>query len=193
HLSGCYLHHTGELSGSFPIREEEHRLDLRCGNGGCIHLRARQGSDVTHVASHAEQVRETEHRVDAAGARAGHGLVSDAAPLLLSPDRFHKVICTEVMEHVDDPAAFRAELVRVAKPGAQYLLSVPAPASEAIEQQVAPSLYFEKPHHLRIFSRDAFHDLITASGLVVEKQTTYGFFWSMFWAFFWSCDQDLSK
>src|SRR5690606_7194508 len=31
------------------------------------------------------------------------------------------------------------------------------------------------------------------SGLVVEKQTTYGFFWSMFWAFFWSCDQDLSK
>ena len=108
-------------------------------------------------------------------------------------EEFDKVICTEVMEHVDDPERFLAELVRVGKPGALYLLSVPDPASEQVQQLVAPPLYFEKPHHIRIFSRDDFRDLVNQSGLIVEKQTTYGFFWSIFWAFFWTCDQDLDE
>lgn len=184
---------SGELFSGFMVTPEDSVLDVGCGDGGYIAYCAKRGAAVTFVDLDPYKVAENELRLKDSPARQVHGLVSDANPLPLPDNQFDKVICTEVMEHVDDPERFIAELVRVGKPGAQYLLSVPDPTSERIQQQVAPPLYFEKPHHIRIFSRDAFSNLVSESGLIVEKQTTYGFFWSMFWAFFWTCDQDLAE
>ena len=184
---------NGELFSDFMVTSEDSVLDVGCGDGGFITYCARRGAAVTFVDIDEAKIAENELRLKDSPARQIRGLVSDANPLPLLDEEFDKVICTEVMEHVDDPERFLAELVRVGKPGALYLLSVPDPASEKVQQLVAPPLYFEKPHHIRIFSRDAFRDLVNQSGLIVEKQTTYGFFWSIFWAFFWTCDQDLDQ
>ena len=96
------------------------------------------------------------------------------------------------MEHVDSPENFLRELVRVGKPGALYLLSVPDAVSEQVQKKLAPPNHFEKPNHINVFSRQEFEKLILDSGLVIEKRAYYGFYWSIFWAFFWTCDQDLS-
>lgn len=191
-LSG-WFQKSGELFSGFMINREDNVLDVGCGDGGFISYCANRGAEVTFVDIDSDKVSQNEQRLRTSPARGVHGLVSDANPLPLPDNRFDKVISTEVMEHVDDPAAFLAELVRVGKPGAQYLLSVPDPASEALQQQLAPPLYFEKPHHIRILSRENFASLVIQSGLIVEEQTTYGFFWTMFWAFFWTCDQDLNE
>lgn len=190
-LSG-WLQESGELFSGFLVQAEDRVVDVGCGDGGFISHCANRGADVTFVDIDPDKIRETEQLLQDSPARSIHGVVSDASPLPLPQNHFDKVVCTEVMEHVDHPAAFLAELVRVGKPGALYLLSVPDIASETVQQQVAPPLYFEKPHHIHIFSREEFTQLVCDSGLIIEKQTSYGFFWSMFWAFFWTCDQDLS-
>ncbi|MCO5786551.1 SAM-dependent methyltransferase [Pseudomonas sp. G11-1] len=190
-LSGWFLE-NGELFTDFQIQPEDHVLDVGCGDGGLIGFCAGRGAEVTFVDIDEQKVKDTESRLQGSAARGIHGLVSDANPLPLPDNHVNKVICTEVLEHVDDPVNFLAELVRVGKPGALYLLSVPDIASETVQQTVAPPLYFEKPHHIRILSREDFPRLVSDAGLIIEKQTCYGFFWSMFWAFFWTCDQDLS-
>ena len=58
------------------------------------------------------------------------GLVSNSLPLPLTNGYASKVVCMEVLEHIDQPEPFMAELVRMGRPGTQYLLSVPAQVDE---------------------------------------------------------------
>lgn len=52
-------------------------------------------------------------------------VIADAAQLPVATAMFDGVLCTEVIEHVPDERALAAELARVARPGAQLLLSSP--------------------------------------------------------------------
>lgn len=191
-LSGWMLEETGELLTGFQVREQDHVLDVGCGDGNFIHFCANRGAEVTFVDIDADKVNQVTQLLQGTAARAAHGLVSDSNPLPIPDNCFDKVIGMEVMEHVDDPAQFLAELVRVGKPGAQYLLSVPDAVSESVQQQIAPPVYFAKPNHINIFSRDEFSRLVTDAGLIIEHRAYHGFYWSVFWTFFWTCDQDLS-
>jgi SAM-dependent methyltransferase len=121
------------------------------------------------------------------------GVVSDANPLLLPDGVASKIISMEVLEHVDDPAQFLRELVRIGKPGAQYLLTVPDPVAEQLQVGLAPEVYFQKPNHVRIIQRDEFEKMVTDAGLVVERHEYCGFYWSVWWLFFWICKVDLNN
>ena len=81
-----------------------------------------------------------------------------------------------------------AELVRIGRPGALYLLSVPDVTGERLQQVLAPPSYFARPNHLRIFERDGFAALVERAGLVVERRAYHGFYWAMWWLLFWECD-----
>ena len=192
YLSGWFHKETGELFSGFTVAAEDHVLDVGCGDGNFVHFCANQGAEVTFVDVDADKIREAEQRLRGTAARGIHPLVSDTSPLPLPDNHFDKVVAMEVMEHVDCPADFLAELVRVGKPGALYLLSVPDIRSETVQKTVAPQMYFEKPNHINIFSGEDFARLVSESGLIIEKQASYGFFWSVFWAFFWTCDQELT-
>jgi len=52
--------------------------------------------------------------------------VADAARLPFPDATFDAVICSEVLEHVEDPAAVIAEAARVTAPGGLFLFSTPA-------------------------------------------------------------------
>jgi SAM-dependent methyltransferase len=95
------------------------------------------------------------------------------------------VICTEVLEHVPDPVVFLQEVIRVAKPGAQLLISVPDARSEQFVSATAPPECFQEPNHIRIFSAEAFEKLVTDAGLEIESHQFTGCFWSMFWPLSW--------
>lgn len=192
YLSGWFHKETGELFTGFKVDATNHVLDVGCGDGNFIHFCATQGAEVTFVDVDAAKIEEAVARLQGTAARGIHPVVSDASPLPMPANHFDKVVAMEVMEHVDHPADFLAELVRVGKPGALYLLSVPDITSETVQRTVAPAMYFEKPNHINIFSGEEFAQLVRDSGLIIEKQTSYGFFWSVFWAFFWTCDQELT-
>jgi ubiquinone/menaquinone biosynthesis C-methylase UbiE len=100
-------------------RPGDNLLEVGCGGG--------------HVLQQFPQARRTGIDLSAnmlrrAGARLNGTvqLLRGSAERLPFPDRFFDVVlCTEVLEHVKDPAVVIAELIRVAKPNARVVVSIP--------------------------------------------------------------------
>lgn len=189
-LSGWFNNDTGEVIEGFKISAEDSVLDVGCGNGAFLAFCARQGAELLYVDIDPEKVKETTQRIQDIAKRNFMPLVSDSNPLPIADNSVSKVMCLEVIEHVDDPESFLQELVRVGEPGAQYLLAVPDPVAEHVQEKLAPSSYFEHPNHIRIIERDMFEKMVSDSGLIVEKRTSYGFYKSIWWLLFWACDQE---
>ena len=191
-LSGWYLEDCGELFRGVPIGVDDVVVDLGCGGGVNSVFCARHGARVVAVDREPQRVREVQVRLAEAGARDPVGLVSQADPLPLESGMATRVICTEVLQHVDDPAQVLAELFRVGAAGALYLLSVPGALQEELQQRVLPAEYREQPGGaLRVIDRDEFARMVGDAGLVVLEHTQHGFFWSIWWALFWACEVEL--
>lgn len=191
-LSGWFNTETGELLKGFPVLPEDRVLDVGCGEGPFTHFCAKMKAEVIFADIDPERVSAVERLLQGSPARALHPLVTDGNPLPLPDAHLDKIIAMEVLEHVDVPTDFMRELVRVGKPGAMYLLTVPDAASEGVQQQLAPAAHFMKPNHINIFSRDDFERLVLDAGLVIEQRNYYGFYWAVWWAFFWVCKKDLA-
>jgi SAM-dependent methyltransferase len=91
-------------------------LDVGCGTGGNLADLSRAGP-VFGV------------ELSASAARRAAGLapvvVGDGSRLPFDAAAFAAVVCTEVLEHVDDPAAVFAELARVLRPGGLAYVTTP--------------------------------------------------------------------
>jgi SAM-dependent methyltransferase len=187
-LSGWYDQKSGQLMTGFPVGPMDVVVDIGCGDGGAAVFCGQRGADVILCDIDAARLKEAAARVQAASGRVPDTYVTDAAPLPLADGTASRVVCTEVLEHVDDPSAFMGELVRIGRPDALYLITVPGAAQEHIQEMLAPPLYFQKPNHIRIFEQEQFHALIESAGLVIEHRSAYGFFWSLWFAFFWQTE-----
>ncbi|MCG8672528.1 MAG: class I SAM-dependent methyltransferase [Pseudomonadales bacterium] len=192
YLSGWFHQETDELFEGFKIHAEDSILDIGCGDGPFASFCAARGAEIFFADIDEAKVNAVKSMLEGSNARAINPMVTDANPIPMDNARVNKVIAMEVLEHVDDPQQFMSELVRVGKPGTQYLITVPAPLGESVQKKLAPPNYFEKPNHIRVFEKDTFEKLITDAGLEIERYTSYGFFWSVWWFFFWACKQDLA-
>lgn len=188
-LDGWFLNDTGELLKGFAISADDTLLDVGCGEGVATLFAVRQGASVIFTDSEHDKVRELARQVDAQSTRQNLGLVSNSLPLPLADGCASKVVCMEVLEHIAEPEPFMAELVRMGRPGALYLLSVPAPLGEQLQQGIAPASYFQSPNHVQIFSAQRFAALVEDAGLVIEHRQASGFFWVMGMIFFWASER----
>lgn len=184
--SGWYLGDSNELFKGFPITADDSVLDIGCGAGGATLFCANRGADVTFVDVTAQAIELLRAKVAQSPARKSEGFVSDGIPLPVTDASKSRVIAMEVLEHVEDPAAFLCELVRVGQPGALYLLSVPDSVGENMQKGFAPSYYFERPNHIHVFEREEFGNLVSSAGLEIIHRDASGFFWT-FWMFlYWT-------
>jgi SAM-dependent methyltransferase len=165
----------------FEITADDTLVDVGCGDGRVCAYAGHQGAHVIGLDIEASLIEETARAMEGVPARSFRGIVCDADPIPLPDGTASVVVSTEVLEHVDDPARLISELVRIGKPGARYLISVPDPASESVMKVVAPRWYFEKPLHVRIFEHEDLDRLCTDAGLVVEARMASGCFWSLWW------------
>ena len=190
-LDGWMNSQTGELTRGLPVTAADTVIDVGCGDGVFIHFCARQGAEVIYIDRSEAALAKTSAKIAGSAARAHHGILSECDPIPLADGAGDLVICTEVLEHVPDPGAFLAELVRVARPGGRLLLTVPDARSERLVAATAPPQYFEEPNHIRTFSADAFRNLVETAGLVVENQRFVGCFESIYWPLAWlTCEPD---
>ncbi len=190
-LSGWFLNDSSEIFRGMSIGSDDVVVDVGCGDGGSILFCARKGARAVAIDLDPGTLAKTKAKLDDIEPGRHEAHVADASELPL-PDAFAtRIICTEVLEHVDDPQKVLGELVRIGRPGARYLLSVPDALQENLQKHVAPPLYFEKPNHIRIIEREQFAQWVGDAGLIIEQQSSYGFFWSIWWALFWACDVDL--
>src|SRR5690349_17275109 len=121
-----------EVYPAFEITSDDTVVDVGCGAGALCRCAGMVGADVIGIDIHPDLVADTIEMMRAVPARSFRGIVCDSDPIPLPDATASVVISTEVLEHVDDPARFLAELVRIGKPGARYLFTVPDPASELI-------------------------------------------------------------
>jgi SAM-dependent methyltransferase len=91
-------------------------LDVGCGESPFAHLLTAGASYTGVDIIEAEQFGMT---------RKDNVIAFDGRVLPFPDDRFDHIICTEVIEHVDDPQAFVAELKRVLKCGGTLVATIP--------------------------------------------------------------------
>ncbi|MEO6919492.1 MAG: class I SAM-dependent methyltransferase [Collimonas sp.] len=186
--SGWYRKDSGELLEGFAITPDDVVLDVGCGEGGATMFAARCGAHVIFSDTDAAQVEKLAVKVAASPARASQALVCATDPLPLPDACASRIIAMEMLEHVDNPAQVLAELVRVGKPGALYLLTVPDPVGEGLQKKLAPPSHFQKPNHIHVFERDEFAALVSAAGLQIEHRHASGFFWSIWMCLYWATE-----
>lgn len=188
--AGWFNRATQELFTGFPVHATDTVLDLGCGVGGNLRFCAEMASRVIGIDIDPAKVRATQNMLIDAGLQNFEIIEGDGNPLPLPSASIDKIICTEVIEHVDDPMVTLRELLRVGKPGALYLLSVPGQHSENLIKSVAPADWFEKPNHIRILSADDFKRLVEDAGFVVERHEFVSFYWVIWHALLCLCQVD---
>jgi SAM-dependent methyltransferase len=192
-LSGWLNEDLGELAPGFPVSDDDVVVDVGSGDGGMATFCARRARETILIDQDEGRLSGTLERLREGGLERVRGQPGDAGALPLPDALASRVVCTQVLEHVEDPAQAMRELVRIGRPGALYLLTVPHAVSERLQLRIAPPFYFEKPNHVRIFEPDEFTRLVEDAGLVVEGRRTHGFFWALYLVFFWQSGVELAK
>ena len=191
--SGWVNQDRGELYPHFPIGKDDIVLDVGCGVGGKTAFCARQGAHIIFVDVDEAAVTSTLRTLAQEGAASLTPIVSDCDPLPLADSIATRIVASEVLEHVDDPAKILKELVRVGRPGSLCLITVPDPVSQELQKHLAPHLYFEKPNHIRIIGREELARMVSDAGLEIVYQGAHGFYSAMWWNFFWTAGVPLSN
>jgi SAM-dependent methyltransferase len=188
--AGWFMDATNELVKGLPVTRDDVVVDVGCGDIPNAAFCARRGAAIILADNDADKIAAAKQRLANEGARSVEAFVTDSNPLPIPDNTASIVIATEVLEHVDDPKRFLGELTRIGRPGARYLLTVPDPVAEKLQKTLAPASYFEKPNHIRIIEREEFAAMVNDAGLVVERRSSYGFYWAMWWLMFWTCKVD---
>ena len=184
-LAGFYRNDTQEVFPGVHLGAEDVLVDVGCGSGGVREFCQRYAGKIFALDIDAEALSAVRSRTLFADAENISFVSASAEQLPITTGTATKVLCLEVLEHVDDPELVVAELFRIGRPGCIYLISVPGQFSESMMQKVAPREMFEKPHHIRIFSQKEFSSLIERSGLTILTEGGSGAFSTLFVAMYW--------
>jgi SAM-dependent methyltransferase len=185
-LAGWFNPESRELYTGFAIGSEDVVADIGCGTGMHARFCADQGAHVILVEANEAKLKVARARW-AADDRKVETHLHSAIPFPIADGRCTRIVCNEVLEHVEDTSAFLAELKRIGAPGARYLICVPAPFSERVLKNIAHPSYFEPPNHIRIIEPEDFRRMVTDAGLIVESVSSYGAYWAIWWWLWW-CD-----
>jgi 2-polyprenyl-6-hydroxyphenyl methylase/3-demethylubiquinone-9 3-methyltransferase len=99
---------AGELKG-------KRVLDVGCGGGILSESFARAGADVTGIDLSPAAIETAKKHAAESGLGIEYHLASPSEFLKRKPRKFDIIVCAEVLEHVDDPAGFLKETLKMLK------------------------------------------------------------------------------
>lgn len=186
-LAGFFNSETRELFRGFPLNDDDLLVDVGCGGGGPLGFASERAGRIVAIDVTEEAINEARARLKDAGADMNRFqfFVASAEDIPLPSDHASRVMCMEVLEHVDNPTIAMSELVRIGRPGALYLISVPDERSERLTKMYAHRKAFEKPHHIRMFDAETFSALVRDSGLEILSHDFNGFYKAIWMMMFW--------
>jgi len=145
-------------------------LDLGCGEGRhSIHLMITDEVDVYGIDLCLDDVRVASERAEPfSGPKHAKGRllfgVANGLQLPFADSTFDVVICSEVLEHIEDYKAVLAEIDRVLKPSGIFAATVPAYFPEWICWKLSDEYHQVEGGHIRIFREKELRGSIEALG-----------------------------
>lgn len=183
---GWFNNLTGELCAGFRITATDKVLDFGCGTGPATLFSARTGAHVTFTDTDLPKLETLANQVKQTIAQSWRGFLSEGLPLPMADASVNRIICMEVLEHLETPQEVLSELVRVGESGALYLLTVPEARAEHLQKKLSPPEHFTAPNHIQIFDRKAFSDMVSDAGLRIESSQSMSFYWALWFCFYWA-------
>jgi len=148
-------------------------LEVGCGDGSFTKDLATFSSNVTAIDISAEQVEQNKRAYPQIDFRQ-----HDVAELFPFADRTFDIIwCSEVLEHLFDPAYALQEMHRIMAPGGKLLVTVP---HHGFFKNLLITLFKWDAHfvpsnpHIRFYSRNTLGQLVKTSGFDEIKMGTCG-------------------
>lgn len=144
-------------------------LDAGCGGGRhlCEPFRT-PGIDVAGVDLNRSDLCKARGYLSLmAGEASGRWVVAqaDVTKLPFADGSFDVVVCSEVLEHIQDNLAAVRELVRVLKPGGDLVVTVPRFWPERICWAISRAYHHEPGGHIRIYRKTELMALLEAAGV----------------------------
>ncbi|MBB3060365.1 class I SAM-dependent methyltransferase [Microbulbifer rhizosphaerae] len=139
------------------LRPGQRVLDLGCGEGRhAIHLLVSEPVKVVGVDLKFADVQTARERVQpfVVGTQVPGSLllgVANGLQLPFADNSFDVVICSEVLEHIEDYTGVLAEIDRVLKPGGLFAASVPTYFPEWVCWRLSDEYHQVEGGHIRIF------------------------------------------
>jgi len=103
------------------------------------------------------------------GVPSAHILVADAARLPFACQAFDIVICSEVLEHIQNYKAALQEITRILKPGGTLALSVPRAWPEWVCWTLSNDYHTSPGGHVRIFNAQALTQDVRNCGFTLTR------------------------
>lgn len=165
---------------------KERWLDAGCGTGTIARRLAQQGRRVTAVDGSPRMI-EVARRVPCATApmhTPQFVVVRDIVELPFSDGSFDGIVCSSVLEYVDDPARVLSEFARVLRAGGRLVVSVPN--TRALLRRLLKAAHWSTrccgltpwPGYLDLskheYTQQAFADLVERCGFAPGTWTYYG-------------------
>ena len=152
-----------------PLRAGMRVLDAGCGSGRhlCESFRT-PGVDVAGVDLNRDDLGKARGFLSLmAKEQKGLWLVAqaDVTKLPFAGGSFDVVICSEVLEHIEDNRTAVAELVRVLKPIGDLVVTVPRFWPERICWAISRAYHREPGGHIRIYRKGELMSLLEAAGV----------------------------
>jgi 2-polyprenyl-6-hydroxyphenyl methylase/3-demethylubiquinone-9 3-methyltransferase len=148
-------------------------LEVGCGDGAFTKNLAEYSSDVTAIDISAEQIEQNSRAYPDVYFRQ-HDV---AKPLPFDDETFDVIWCSEVLEHLFDPAFALREMHRVMTPGGLLLVTVPY---HGLLKNVLIALFKWDEHftpnnpHIRFFTKNTLRQITAAAGFEYVRMSTCG-------------------
>lgn len=177
-----------------PLKAGDRVLDLGCGEGRhAINIYLQEavtvlGIDLSYkdISTAREKFLPFENKDDLQ--RKLFFQVANGMQLPFADNTFDVIVCSEVLEHVENYTAILQEIRRILKPGGQLSVSVPRYWPEKICWQLSDAYHQVEGGHIRIFKANKLCQQIEDGGFSFSKKhwahalhTPYWWLRCLFW------------
>jgi len=155
------------------ISDEKEILDVGCGHAILSVYLAKRGHCVTAIDNDAAKIKAASEIAEKFNAEVTLRL-GDALRLGFDDEAFDLVICSEMLEHLDNPLAALREDFRVLRPKGKILLSVPngkSPRVRILKMLGLARLLFTAQHK-QSFDQASISKLVMQSGFKIIQLTS---------------------